>query len=187
LEDINYAWPVCFVGEALLVKFSPGESMRMKRLTAVLAAGILIFSLSLGMAQTQQSIGKEFGRATYFSGIKLTFVLLTNKGIDLLFPGAGKDMVKEKASQGTTFYVSGTAEKNITLNTNFIVEQGEDRLPGMITNVKNFVDGPLAKGEKVSALMQVGKKLNLNKPFTIKGTDGFIDFQLSDDALRMVP
>jgi hypothetical protein len=155
----------------------------MKRFTAVALAGIFIASISIAQDQV---VLKEFTRSGYMSGMKLSFVLLTDQTIDIFFPGSGKDTVKAKADMGTTFFILGTTDKNIKLKTKFVVEQDEEKLTGSVTNIKNFVDGDLAKGQTVHALLQLNKKINLAHPFTIKGSDAVLEFKLSDDALRML-
>jgi len=156
----------------------------MRRYIALVSA--MIFCTSLGVAQNQKIIN-DFSRTGYMSGIKLSFVLLIDPTIDILFTGPSKDTIKEKVNGRTTFFIMGTADKNIKLNTNFVVVQDEEKITGSITNIKGFEDGDVAKGQKVSGLLHLDKKLNFNRPFTIKGSGGVLDFSLSTDALRMMP
>ncbi len=156
----------------------------MKRFTAV--ALVVIFLASFSVAQ-DQAVMKEFTRSGYMSGMKLNFVLLIDKTIDIFFPESSRTAVKEKADSGTTLFILGTADKNIKLKTNFVIEQDGEKFTGSVTNIKNFQDGELAKGEKVNALLQLNKKLNLTHSFTIKGPDGILDFKLTDVGIRMLP
>ena len=55
---------------------------------------------------------------------------------------------------------------------------------GTIMNLKNFVDGDVAKGEMISGILQLQKKVKLNHLFTIRGAGGLVDFRLSDVALQ---
>jgi hypothetical protein len=181
---MHYPYRVCFVCEALLSNFSLGEIIRMKRFTAV--ALVVIFLASFSVAQ-DQAVMKEFTRSGYMSGMKLSFVLLIDKTIDIFFPESSRNTVKAKADSGTTFFILGTTDKNIKLKTKFVIEQDGDKFSGTVTNIKNFQDGELAKGEKVNGLLQLDKKLNLNHSFTIKGADGILDFKLTDIGLRMLP
>jgi hypothetical protein len=156
----------------------------MKRFAAVALA--VIFVASLGVSQDQTIVIKEFSRTGYMSGMKLSFVILIDKTIDVFFSGPGKDTIKAKADAGTTFFISGTADKAFKLSTKFVVEQDEEKLTGSITSLQNFVDGDVAKGQKISGLLQLDKKLNLAHPFTIRGSNFVLDFKLSYDAQRMV-
>jgi hypothetical protein len=49
------------------------------------------------------------------------------------------------------------------------------------------VDGDVAKGERISGILQLQKKLKLNHPFMVRGAGGLVDFQLSAVALQNVP
>jgi hypothetical protein len=113
-------------------------------------------------------------------------VLLNDKTIDIFFKGSSKDVVQEKADVGTCFYIAGTADKNTKMHTDFVVEQDGEKFVGTSTNLKNFVDGDVGKGEKISGILQLQKKLKLNHPFTVRGVGGLVEFQLSGVALQNV-
>jgi hypothetical protein len=53
-------------------------------------------------------------------------------------------------------------------------------------NLTNFVDGDVAKGERISGILQLQKKLMLNHPFVIRGASGAVDFELSGVELQNV-
>jgi hypothetical protein len=156
----------------------------MKRFTIIALA--VIFFASLGVAQNQ-TILKEFLRASYFFDTKLNIVLLTDKTIDIFFAGASKDAINEKISGTTAFYIFGVPEKKVKLVTKFVVEQGGEKINGSIINIKNFEDGEVPKGENIRGILKLDKKINLTQTFVIKGPGGVLDFKLSDDALRMLP
>jgi len=129
---------------------------------------------------------KEFTRTGYFSGTKLSFVLLNDKTIDIFFRGSSKVTIQAKVDVGTCFYITGTANKNMKMRTDFVVEQDGDKFAGTIMNLKNFVDGDVANGEKISGILQLQKKVKLAQLFTVKGAGGLVDFQLSSIALMNV-
>jgi hypothetical protein len=157
----------------------------MKRVVAVAIVGL--FFASLAVTQDQRELVKEFTKAEYFGGTKLSFMLLTDKTIDLLFSGPSKDTIKAKTETGTSFYVSGTAEKNLKLDTKFTLVQGEEKFNGsVLENIKNFADGDIAKGTRVSGIIQFDKKINLGKFFSIRNASGNVDFKFSDLALRTI-
>jgi hypothetical protein len=163
-----------------LIYFFREKSFNMRRVLAFLLAGFLFASFAI--AQDQKLL-KEYTRSEYFGGAKLSFILLTNKTIDTLFTGASKENVKAKINGGTAFYVLGTAEKNTKLNTSFIMVQDEQKFTANVTNLKNFADGDIAKGEKISAIIQFDKKINAQKLFTVKNSDNLVDFKLTDNAI----
>jgi hypothetical protein len=142
--------------------------------------------ISPAVAQDRRSL-KDYSRIGYFSGTKLSFVLLNDKTMDMLFTGSSKESVQAKVDAGTCFYILGTADKNMKMSTNFVVEQDGEKFAGTIMNFKNFVDGDVAKGEKISGILQLQNKVKLNRPFTVKGAGGLVQFELSGDALRNVP
>jgi hypothetical protein len=152
----------------------------MKRVLAFAIAGI--FFASLAVAQDPRLL-KDYTRSDYFGGTKLSFILLTNKTIDALFSGAGKETVKSKLNGGTGFYVLGTAEKNTNLDTKFILVQNEEKVTANIMNIKNFTDGEIPKGEKISGIIQFDKQINYQKLFTVKNSVNMVDFKLTDNAI----
>jgi hypothetical protein len=129
---------------------------------------------------------KDFSRMGYFSGTKLSFVLLNDRTMDLFFSGSSKQMVQEKVNAGTCFYILGIAGKNMKMSTSFVVEQDGEKFAGTITNLTNFVDGDIAKGEKISGILQLQKRVKLDHLFTVKGAGGQVYFELSSNALRNV-
>jgi hypothetical protein len=163
--------------------------MKTYRLTmiALISLASLFVASMIGPAFAQdREILKEFSRMGYFSGTKLSFVLLNEKTIDMFFSGSSKDMVQAKANAGTCFYIMGTADKNMKMSTRFVVVQDREEFAATIMNLENFVDGVVAKGEKISGILQLQKKLKLNQLFTVKGGGGEVYFELSSNALRNV-
>jgi hypothetical protein len=107
--------------------------------------------------------------------------------MDLFFNGSSKETVQAKVNAGTCFYITGTADKKMKMSTDFVVEQDGQKFPGTIMNLKNFVDGDIAKGEKISGILQLQKKVNLSRLFAVKSTGGLVYFELSGEALRNMP
>jgi hypothetical protein len=157
----------------------------MKKVLAVALLGM--FSVSLAIAQDQNNLVKIFSRGAYFGGAKLNFMLLNDKTIDILFAGSSKDTIKAKIASGIAFYVLGIAEKDAKLDTNFVLEQNNQKTTATITDIKNFVDGEKSKGEKFSGIIQFDKKIQFDKGFSIRNPNGVVDFRLSIDALRLLP
>jgi hypothetical protein len=162
------------------------KTYRLTMISFIFLASLFVASTINPTVAQDRGILKEFSRTSYFSGTKLSFVLLTDKTIDIFFKGSSKDVVKEKVSLGTCFYIAGTADKNMKMNTDFVVEQDGEKFVGTIMNLKNFVDGDVAKGEKISGILELQKKLKLNHLFIVRGAGGSVDFQLSGVALQNV-
>jgi hypothetical protein len=162
------------------------KTYRSPMISLIFLASLFVASMIHPTVAQDKALLKEFTRTGYFSGTKLSFVLLNDKTIDMFFKGTSKDTVQAKADVGTCFYIAGTADKNMTMSTDFVVEQNGEKFAGTIMNLKNFVDGEVAKGEKISGILQLQQKVKLSQLFTVKGAGGLVDFQLSSTALMNV-
>ncbi len=162
------------------------KTYRLTLISFIFLASLFVTSMINPMVAQDREILKEFSRTGYFSGTQLSLVLLTDKTIDIFFKGSSNDVVQEKVDLGTCFYIAGIAEKDMKMSTDFVVEQDGEKFPSTIINLKNFVDGDVAKGEKISGILQLQKKLKLNHSFTVRGAGGLVDFRLSGFALQNV-
>ena len=130
---------------------------------------------------------KEFTRSVQIDGMILSFVLLNDRTVDALFEAPGKYSMRARARMGTTFYVQGTPEKDVKIDTGFTVEQDGESVKGTSSNIKNFTDGGLvAKGTRVDGVVELGKKLNLAHSFKIKGKNSTVEFKLSPEAIKLM-
>ena len=162
------------------------KTYRLTLISVILLASLFVASMINPTVAQDRGILKEFSRSGYFSGTKLSFVLLNDKTMDMFFSGSSKDMVQAKVNVGTCFYILGTADKNMKMSADFVVEQDGEKFAGTIMNLKNFVDGDVVKGEKISGILQLQKKLKLNHLITVKGAGGLVAFELSAVALQNV-
>jgi hypothetical protein len=160
---------------------------RLTMIFSIFLISLFVSSMINPTVAQDRGILKDYSRVGYFSGTKLSFVLLNDKTMGLFFSGSSKDMIQAKVDVGTCFYILGTANKNMKLSTNFFVEQDGEKFAGTIMNLKNFVDGDIAKGEKISGILQLQKKVKMDHLFTVKGAGGEVYFELSSNALRNVP
>jgi hypothetical protein len=149
----------------------------------VLVGAAVAQSASTGSADN--SVIQPFMRSAKTDGLVLNFVLLNNKTVDALFQAPGKYAMRATANQATTFYVQGTPEKDIKLDTNFSVEQNGHKINCKIANIKNFAPGNVAKGELINGLLQLESKLEIEQPFTIVSPSGNVEFKLTAEALQM--
>jgi len=163
------------------------KTYRLTMISFIFLTSLFVASMINPTVAQNREILKEFSRMGYFSGTKLTFLLLTDKTIDMFFSGSSKDMVQAKVNVGTCFYIMGIADKNMKMSTDFVVEQDGEKFAGTIMNLENVVDGAVAKGEKISGILQLQNKLKLDHLFTVKGAGGLVYFELSSNALRNVP
>jgi hypothetical protein len=159
-----------------------------KALMIFLACLVLIgvaVAQSTNAGSADNSLIKEFTRSSKADGLVLNFVLLNSKTVDVLFQAPGKYAMRATASQATTFYVQGTTEKDIKLDTSFKVEQNGQKINCKVANIKNFASGNIAKGEMINGLLQLESKLEIGQPFTIVGPSGSVEFKLTNQALEM--
>ena len=138
-------------------------------------------------AKPDPSILKEFTRTETVNGINMSFVLVNDKTVEVLFDGPSKYSLRARARLGTLFYVQGTPEKNVDrIDTKYTMEQDGETVDGTPMNIKNFEGGPVAKGTRIDGLLQFDKKLDLSHPFKLKNAKTTVDFKLSHDALKLL-
>jgi len=128
---------------------------------------------------------KEFSRSVHIDGLTLSFVLLNDRTVDVLFEAPGKYAMRARARMATTFFVQGTPEKDIQLDSRFVVEQDGQTVAGTSHNIKNFADGAVAKGTRIDGILEMEKKLDLSHAFKIKGSQATLEFKLSPEALKL--
>ncbi len=128
---------------------------------------------------------KQFTRSAHIDGLTLSVVLLNDRTVDVLFESPGKYAMRARARMGTTFFVQGMPEKDIQLDTKFVVEQDGQTLTGTSHNIKNFADGPVAKGTRIDGILETGKKLDLAHAFKIKVGQANVDFKLTPEEVKL--
>lgn len=130
---------------------------------------------------------REFTRTAKGDGLIYNFVLLNNRTVDLLFSEESKYAMRARANMATVFYVQGITEKDTVLNPQFEVIQDGKTIPVETVNMKNLQAGPLAKGTRISGLIQLSQKINVTQPFVIKsGKNASAEFKLSQNAIRLM-
>jgi hypothetical protein len=171
----------------------------MKKLLIVTVIVLCALSASVGMTQDSNPAAstkdsaltagtiQQFIRTIRLDGITLSFVLLNNKTVDFLFSGDSKYSIRTRANIATMFFVQGIAEKDLVFDPLFEVVQDGKSFPGEAVNLKNLQTGPLAKGTRISGLVQLSQKINVIQPFTIKGAKyASAEFRLSPDAIKLL-
>jgi hypothetical protein len=130
---------------------------------------------------------KAFTRSAKMDGVILSFVLLNNKTVDALFQGSGKYAMRARANSATTFLVQGVPDKDIKLDPQFEVEQNGKTVKGNTISMQNLEAGMVLKGALISGLFQLSEKIDVTKPFKIRGAqiaEG--EFKLSEDAIKLL-
>ena len=164
----------------------------MRKIAAIVVVCAVLSSLSFAQdsnpspVPNSQVLLKEFTRAIKADGYVLSFVLLNDKTVDVLFQAPGKYAMRARANQATTFYVQGMPDKEIAIDTKFVAEQDGQTISGSSFNIKNFDGTKVAKGTRIDGILQLEKKLNLAHPFKIVGTNGSVEFKLTEEALKIM-
>lgn len=134
----------------------------------------------------KKSILREFTHTANMDGINYTFILLNDKSVDALFVGDSKISMRTRANMSTCFFVSGKATRDLTAyKPTFSVEQEGKSIAGEAINIQNFAPGTVSRGAKVQGLIQLAEKIDLTKPFRIRGPqNASTDMKLSKKALE---
>jgi len=156
----------------------------MKKIVAMVVLCCFAAGIVVSQEKNPASVLKDFTRATKMEGVNLSFVLLNDKTIEVLFSGPSKYSIRARASRGTAFYVQGVSEKDMTLNNKFSVQQDGRTYEFSSINIENFAGGKVAKGQGIKGILQLDQKLNLSRPFVIKGSQNQFEFKLSDSVIK---
>lgn len=150
----------------------------------------LILTVPAAFAQEGQAASglslKDFTSSIREDGITLSLVHLNDGTVDVLFQAPIKFSMKARARQGTLLYVQGVAQKDVALDTVFVAEQNGETVESTLTNIKNFAAGKIPKGQRVDAIIEFKKKLDVTKPFKVKNGKDSVDFKLSASALKVI-
>lgn len=158
----------------------------MRKLIAIALVCTFAVSLSLAQESSNSSIVKEFTRSGQTEGLTWNFVLLNDRTVDALFQAPGKYAMRARANQSTTFYVQGTPEKDVQVDPRFEVEQDGKVYACTAHNIKNLVPGKALKGNRIDGILQLDQKLDLARPFKIKGSGNLaVEYKLAADAMKL--
>ncbi len=159
---------------------------RMRKFSTAILVCMFAGSIILAQEADTKTLFREFGRSVKSENITISFVLLNNQTVDVLFQAPGKYAVRARANQATTFYVQGMPEKDMVIDTKFFVEQDGQTYEADSLNIKHFDGSTVTKGTRVDGMIQLGTKLDLTHPFTIRGSHGSVEFLLTPEALQMM-
>ena len=103
-----------------------------------------------------------FSQTVRTDGGNLQIILLNDRTVEALFGNSpAKAAFRTKARMTTVFYVQGQTNKEFEFKPEMTVVQKGETLQGKSTNMKNFTGGKVAKGEMISGLVELPKKLDL--------------------------
>ncbi len=159
---------------------------RMKEFGAAILVCFLAGAVVVAQEPDTKTLFREFGRSVKSEDITMSFVLLNNQTVDVLFQAPGKYAVRARANQTTTFYVQGMPEKDMEVDTRFFVDQDGQTYEAHSLNIKNFDGNTVPKGTRIDGMIQLDAKLDLTHPFTVRGAHGSVEFILTPEALKMM-
>lgn len=154
-------------------------------LTVLCFVAAIMMLPQIVQSQDSAAILKEFTRSGKIEGITLSFTHLNNKTIEVLFSGPSKYAIRAKANQATAFYVQGEPEKNLTLDSTFVIEQDGQTFGCSAVDIQNFAGGSVSKGKMVKGILQLDKKLDFTHPFKVKNAATSFDLNMSEAAKDM--
>ena len=157
-----------------------------KNVFVLLVAALCVLPALAGaqMADPQKML-QMFSQTVRTDGGNLQVVLLNDRTVDALFGASpAKAAFRTKARMTTVFYVQGQTNKEFEFKPELTVQQKGETLQGKLTNMKNFTGGKIAKGETISGLVEMPKKIDLYEPFKLTLSGESIEFRLNADDLR---
>ena len=130
---------------------------------------------------------KDYSRVLKDDGLALTLVHLNNKTVTTLFQPPALYSLRARAAAQTSFYVQGTADKDVDLlTTNFVASQAGQAIAVSTSNIHNFQDGKVAKAVRVEGLLVLDKKVDFAKPLSIAHGKNSVEFKFNDDQLKVI-
>ncbi len=167
----------------------------MKRLTLAL----LMMALTVPAAgQTTDTLDSDLIVQEYSSQIEneymsLMVVHLNDFTTDALFSSPTKYSLRAQARMNIMFYLQGTANRDIAIDTDYDIVQFNDAtqesfdLRTTAVNILNFEDGTrIAAGEQFQGIVSSPSRqqINLRGPFGIKQGEFMVLLRLSSDAVE---
>jgi hypothetical protein len=119
--------------------------------------------------------------------VSLGLVHLNDSTAPIIFQPPTLYSMRGLAHTQTMFYVQGTPEKNVEIDTtNFIIEQNGETLSAAPTNIRHFERGKVAvpKGDRIEGVLTFAKMVNVSQPFTVKHGDASVKVKFSSDQIK---
>ena len=173
------------MGLSINHRFPEGVWLPMKRI--LVAMVFLALSVPFRVAgQDRSSQLKDFTRVLQVAdGLQLSIVHLNDKTVLLLFQPPTLYSIRAHAREATMFYVQGTPQKDVSLDTaGFTVQQGGESFPSTPLNIKHFEKGKVSKGDQIDGMLQLARQIDVTRPFTVLHGKDSADFRFSDNQVK---
>ena len=140
-----------------------------------LGASLLGIALMVQPASAGQEVSNDmsqlvadFGELSRTENLDLLVVHLNDKTTDVLFDPPAKYSFRAQARQATMFYVLGTANQDLTVDTEFMIRQNVVEMRLSPHNLQGFERGTtIAAGETFTGILTLPQLITLNLPFSI--------------------
>lgn len=154
--------------------------------TTLGSALVLAVCLSPGLhGQDASSQLKDYSGVLKAEGLPLTLVHMTSKTVPLLFQPPTLYAMRARANQSLMFYVQGTPQKDVQLDTGaFVVEQNGQTISSTAINIKGFQKGKAPKGTQIDGLLVFEKQVDLSKAFSIVNGRDSVLFKFKAEQLK---
>jgi phenylpropionate dioxygenase-like ring-hydroxylating dioxygenase large terminal subunit len=157
----------------------------MKRI--LVAMVFLALSVPFRVAgQDPSSQLKDYTRVLQIAdGLQLSIVHLNDKTVLVLFQPPTLYSIRAHAREATMFYVQGTPQKDVNLDTTgFMVQQGGESFPSTPLNIKHFEKGKVSKGDQIDGMLQLARQIDLSKSFAVLHGKDSVEFRFSDNQVK---
>ena len=146
----------------------------------------LVPALMYGAQQAAPGALKEFTHSITHEGLTLSLVHLNDRTVDVLFQAPTKYAMKVRARKDTLFYVQGTPERQVEIDTAFVAKQEGREIAGTAHNINNFQSGMVGQGQRIDEIIQFQEKIDLSKPIEITNGGGSVRVSFSERALEAI-
>ena len=153
---------------------------------ALLPLCLLVLSLPL-TAKDSSELMKDFTRVLPNDSLSLSLLHLNETTLPIVFQPPTLYAIRLRAKDATLFYVQGTAEKAIKLDTtDFTIDQGGETITSTPMNIKHFEKGVAAvnKNDKVDGILVFSKIIDVTQPFVVRHGKDSVKIEYTKDQLK---
>ena len=158
-----------------------------KVMMAFCAIAVALPVALVGQGQDVTSQMKEYSQILSTQSINLTLVHLNDTTVPILFQPPTLFAMRARAKQATMFYVQGTAQKEVEIDTTKFTLSQDGMANGTPTNIKNFMRGKnkVPQGERVDGVLTFMKQVDLARTFTVNyDQDWGVEFKFTANQIR---
>jgi len=142
----------------------------LKHVTRLSFAALTLALMPPFGAEAQDAAFEDYLRTMSLApGLSVSLMHLNAVTLPVVFQPPTFYVMRARTGQATLFYVQGTAQQAVNLDTDgFTLEQDGQSTPGQTTNISNFEDGAVSNGDRVDGVVEFATKPDLAKPFSVK-------------------